>query len=421
MRMLNMSSNGKVVIIGAGPSGSVAGALLKRQGHQVIIIEREIFPRFSIGESLLPQCMEFIEEAGMLDAVKAAGFQLKNGAAFAHRNRYSEFCFADRFTPGYEYTYQVQRAHFDSILASEAQRQGVEIRWQQKLVAAEFGGKKPSLTIEEHSGKPYRLEADFVLDASGFGRVLPRLLDLEKPSDFPVRQALFTHIEDRIDDPGYDRNKIRIVVHPDLTDVWYWLIPFSNGRCSLGVVGEVDILNCTEASRDVVFRRFVAEEPGLSKLLQRAIFDTPVNSIGGYSANVKSLYGNGFALLGNAGEFLDPVFSSGVTIAMKSASLAASVLHRQLQGQPVNWQTEFAEPLKIGIETFRTFVTSWYQGGLQDVVFFPELNKVEQRNNIKPMICSILAGYVWDNNNPYVKKPTARLNTLVNLCRDSVS
>ncbi|MCK5479154.1 MAG: tryptophan 7-halogenase, partial [Methylococcales bacterium] len=111
-----------VIIIGAGPSGSIAGALLQNKGHQVTIIEKDLFPRFSIGESLLPQCMEFIEQAGMLDAVKAAGFQLKSGAAFLHNGKYSEFCFSDKFTSGFDSTFQVQRDKFDTLLASEAQR-----------------------------------------------------------------------------------------------------------------------------------------------------------------------------------------------------------------------------------------------------------------------------------------------------------
>jgi flavin-dependent dehydrogenase len=291
---------------------------------------------------------------------------------------------------------------------------GVEIRWQQEVIAADFSGDRPFLTVQDRTtGQSQQMTADFVLDASGFGRVLPRLLDLEKPSDFPVRQALFTHLEDRIDDPGYDRNKIRIIVHPELTDVWYWLIPFSNGRCSLGVVGEAGVFNAQGSDRQAVLQRFVAQEPGLADLLQNAIFDTPVNSISGYSANVKSLYGKGFALLGNAGEFLDPVFSSGVTIAMKSASLAADVLDRQFNGRPADWQRDFVEPLQKGVETFRTFVTSWYEGGLQDVVFYEQ-----QQSNIKAMICSILAGYVWDEANPYVKNSRHRLKTLVELCRE---
>jgi flavin-dependent dehydrogenase len=414
-----MADRGNVIIIGAGPAGSIAGALLSNKGYQATIVERDAFPRFSIGESLLPQCMEFIEQAGMLDAVKAAGFQLKTGAAFLHGDKHSEFCFADQFTPGFDSTYQVQRDRFDALLADEAQRMGVEIRWQQEVIAADFSGSKPFLTIQDRTtGQSHQLTADFVLDASGYGRVLPRLLDLEKPSGFPVRQAVFTHLEDRIDDPNYDRNKIRIIVHPELTDVWYWLIPFSNGRCSLGVVGEAEVFNIPGADRQSVLQQFVAEEPGLSALLHNAVFDTPVNSISGYSANVKSLYGKSYALLGNAGEFLDPVFSSGVTIAMKSASLAVDVLDRQFNGLPAEWQRDFAEPLQKGVETFRTYVTSWYEGEFQDVVFYPHLKEVEQKNNIKQMICSILAGYVWDENNPYVKNHRLRLKTLVELCRE---
>ena len=413
-----MADRGNVIIIGAGPAGSIAGALLSNKGYQATIVERDAFPRFSIGESLLPQCMEFIEQAGMLDAVQAAGFQLKTGAAFLHKDKHSEFCFADKFTPGFDSTYQVQRNRFDALLADEAQRMGVEIRWRQEVIAADFSGSKPILTIKDQNGLNYQLTADFVLDASGFGRVLPRLLDLEKPSDFPVRQAFFTHLEDRIDDAGYDRNNIRIIVHPELRDVWYWLIPFSNGRCSIGVVGEAEVFNISGADRQSVLQQFIAEEPGLSALLQNAVFDTPVNTISGYSANVKSLYGKGYALLGNAGEFLDPVFSSGVTIAMKSASLATDVLDRQFRGLAADWQSDFAEPLQKGVETFRTFVTSWYEGGLQDVVFYPQLKKFEQKNDIKQMICSILAGYVWDENNPYVKNHRLRLKTLVELCRE---
>jgi flavin-dependent dehydrogenase len=414
-----MAGRGNVIIIGAGPAGSIAGALLSNKGYQATIVERDAFPRFSIGESLLPQCMEFIEQSGMLDAVKAAGFQLKTGAAFLHGDKHSEFCFADQFTPGFDSTYQVQRDHFDALLADEAQRMGVEIRWQQEVIAADFSGDKPFLTVQDRTtSQSYQLTADFILDASGYGRVLPRLLDLEKPSGFPVRQAVFTHLEDRIDDPNYDRNKIRIIVHPELTDVWYWLIPFSNGRCSLGVVGEAEVFNIPGADRQSVLQQFVAEEPGLSALLHNAVFDTPVNSISGYSANVKNLHGKGYALLGNAGEFLDPVFSSGVTIAMKSASLAVDVLDRQFNGLPAEWQRDFAEPLQKGVETFRTYVTSWYEGDFQDVVFYPHLKEVEQKNNIKQMICSILAGYVWDENNPYVKNHRLRLKTLVELCRE---
>ncbi|WP_198243947.1 NAD(P)/FAD-dependent oxidoreductase [methane-oxidizing endosymbiont of Gigantopelta aegis] len=406
-----MSESGHIAIIGAGPAGAIAAACLLQKGHRVTLIESQQFPRFSIGESLLPQCMEFIEQAGMLPAVEQAGFQLKSGAAFLQGERQTEFCFSDKFGHGFDSTFQVQRDRFDHVLAHEAEKKGAEIRWRQRVIAADFDAGKPCLMIQTNS-EAYRLEADFVLDASGFGRVLPRLLGLEKPSNFPIRQSMFSHCEDRIRDSNYDRNLIRIIVHPECRDVWYWLIPFSNGRVSVGVVAEPGFFDRTDTDAAILFQDIVQEEPGLAKLLENAVWDTPVNSLTGYSANVSRLFGPGYALLGNAGEFLDPVFSSGVTIAMKSAVLAADAVDLQLNGEAVDWQKSFAEPLQKGVDVFRTFVRAWYEGGLQDVIFYQR-----QQANIKQMICAILAGYVWDEENPYVKNAEPRLKTLVELCR----
>ena len=401
----------KVIIIGAGPSGSIAGALLHNSGHQVTIMERQQFPRFSIGESLLPQCMEFIQQAGMMDAVVKAGFQFKNGASFVYRDQHTAFDFEDKFTDGIGTTFQVQRGRFDKILANEAARMGVDIRWQREVTAVDFSGDKPKLDVRNLSGEVVTHEADFVLDASGFGRILPRLLDLNSPSGFPVRKALFGHIEDRIDDAQFDRNKIRITVHPDHKDVWFWLIPFSNGRSSIGVVAQADFYQSWTCN-DTALQDIINQDNSLRALLKNAVFDDKINTITGYSANVKSLYGKGYALLGNAGEFLDPVFSSGVTIAMKSASLAAAVLDRQFKQEAVDWNTDYAVPLQRGVDTFRVFVDAWYDGRFQDVIFHQK-----QQPQIKAMICSILAGYAWDETNPYVKNARSRLDTLVELCR----
>lgn len=401
----------QVVVIGAGPSGAIAAALLKRKGHDVLILERQRFPRFSIGESLLSHCLDFVEEAGMLDAVMAAGFQVKHGAAFAWGERYTDFDFREKFTPGKGSTFQVQRAPFDQLLADEAARQGVEIRYEEEIIAADFSSDCPRLTVQRLDGSQYQVETAFVLDGSGYGRVLPRLLDLEAPSSFPVRQAVFTHIEDRIDDPAFDREKILITIHPEYRDVWFWLIPFSNGRCSLGVVGESSHYANRPEDLDTCLKAFVAETPNLRRLLANAVWDTPARALGGYSANVKTLHGPGFALLGNAAEFLDPVFSSGVTIAMRSSSMAANLLDRQLNGEQVDWESDFATPLKKGVDAFRAYVEGWYEGTFQDVIFYqggsPE---------IRGMICSILAGYAWDTRNPFVAEPKRRLRMISELC-----
>lgn len=408
-----MNEHCDVAIIGAGPAGSIAAALLRKAGHHVVVLEQSHFPRFSIGESLLPQCMEFVEEAGMLDAVNNAGFQFKNGAAFSRNNAPGAFDFTQKFSDGPGTTFQVQRADFDHLLAKQAIAAGADIRFGYRIDGFDYDDADlPVLSYRDESGDTHTLHSKFVLDASGFGRVLPRLLDLETPSDFPVRRSLFTHVEDNISDDNYDRDKILIVVHPEHKDVWFWLIPFSNGRCSLGVVARQEYFDLDNNDAEVLLKLVVSESPELKRILANAKFDTAVTVLGGYACKVKSLWGKHFALLGNAGEFLDPVFSSGVTIAMKSASLAVPQVNRELAGEDVDWQQSYAAPLQLGINTFRAYVNAWYDGSFQDVIF-----SYKQQPEVRGMICSILAGYAWDQSNPFVSNPK-RLQTVVSLCRE---
>ena len=400
-----------ILIIGAGPAGSVAAGLLRKQGREVLVLEREQFPRFSIGESLLPQSMEYIEEAGLLQDVVEAGFQYKNGAAFQRGDKYTDFDFREKFSPGWGTTFQVQRAHFDHVLARGAERKGATVRFRHEVLSVDFSGEQPEVTVRSPEGETYRVRARFVLDASGFGRVLPRLLNLETPSNFPKRGAIFTHVLDRTPPGSFDRNKIRVTVHPEHVHVWYWTIPFSDGRCSLGVVAKTEFLEQYQGTDTERLQAIVREAPALQDLFKDAVWDTPARKLTGYAANVKSLWGPGFALLGNAGEFLDPVFSSGVTIAFKSASLASACLARQFAGEKVDWESDYAKPLKAGVDTFRTFVESWYEGGFQNVIFHPNASP-----DVRKMISAILAGYAWDKNNPYVADSKRRLGVLEELC-----
>jgi flavin-dependent dehydrogenase len=289
---------------------------------------------------------------------------------------------------------------------------GAEVEYGVSITNVSFGQYPYQLQVADEDGETRTIKAGFVLDASGFGRVLPRLLDLELPSEFPSRTSLFTHVEDNASAASFDRNKILICVHPRHEKVWYWLIPFANGRCSLGVVAPDELLDSQLQNPEEALRSWVLEEPRLSTVLKQAKFDTPVQSLQGYSCNVKTMWGDGFALLGNAGEFIDPVFSSGVTIAMKSAELAVEAFHRQQQGNKVDWQEEFADPLMQGVDTFRAFVKAWYDGRFQDIAFAPR-----QSREVKAMISSILAGYVWDIDNPYVKESERRITTLAEICR----
>ena len=424
---MNTIQKTDVVIIGAGPSGSSAAALLRQKGYAVTIIEKQYFPRFSIGESLLPQCMVFLEEAGLLDTVRehveSRGFQFKNGAAFLCGQKRSHYNFTEKFTDGPGTTWQVRRADFDHLLAQQAQQYGADVRFGHEVIAVDVASEQPILTVLDEIQQQYQIQAKFLLDASGFGRILPKFLDLESPSNFPVRRAIFTHIEDGIGDRAdFDREKILITIHEKDHRAWYWLIPFADGRASFGVVAEQDFFDHYQ-SEDIeqnepepLLKRILADDPALSQVLEQAKFDTPVRTLVGYSANVKHLAGRNYALLGNAGEFLDPVFSSGVTIALKSSSLAVPLLDRVLQGEQVDWMQEYEVPLRKGIQVFRAYVESWYEGEFQDVVF-----SSNQNESIRRMISSLLAGYAWDEQNPIHKNAKRRLNTLAEYCREGLA
>ena len=392
-----------VTIIGAGPAGAIAAALLCQKGHTVCVIERGTFPRFSIGESLLPQCMEFVEEAKMMEAVRAGRFQCKAGADFFFGGRSATFDFSNKSTAGNAETFQVKRADFDHILIKEAEKQGATVLYKTNVENVMFPHDGVKLDVRCGDEK-CRISSRFCLDASGYGCVLSKLLNLNKPSNFPPRMSLFTHIQDNINNSSYNRDHILITVHPEHRDIWFWLIPFTGGRASIGVVG---------ANLEGTLKDYIAQEPRLNSILENAKFDTEFQKIEGYSSSVDKMYGERFALLGNAAEFLDPVFSSGVTIAMKSASLAVKTLDKQLKGKRVDWENDFARPLSVGINTFRAFVQSWYDGSLIDI-FLSERRKDDE--NIERYLTSILAGYAWDETNPYVKQSARRLKSLHKIC-----
>ncbi len=199
-----------VVIIGAGPAGAVAAALLREAGRSVLVLERQHFPRFSIGESLLPQSMAYLEEAGMLQAVVEAGFQYKNGAQFVYRDRSSSFDFRDKHSAGWGTTYQVERAAFDDILIRCAARAGRRRALRPHGAGGSYGQRCAArVDVTDEAGHAYQIEARFMFDASGFGRVLPRLLNLEAPTRIPsARGAVLACVRRSCRPARTDRNKI---------------------------------------------------------------------------------------------------------------------------------------------------------------------------------------------------------------------
>lgn len=401
-----------VLVIGAGPAGTVAAGIIHKSGLKVQIVEKEKFPRFVIGESLLPRCMEALEEAGLLDAIKAKGFQEKAGAKFVRGTEVCDFNFTEQFSEGYKWTWQVPRGEFDNTLAQEVQRQGVPIDFETTVTDIKFEGSDSTTTVVDKDGNASLIKARFIVDSSGYGRVIPRLFNLDKPSNLPPRKSMFAHIQDpnrlRYEEP----NRIMVVVHQPKT--WIWVIPFSTGISSLGFVGDPEFFaEHADKTAEEQLRFLINSEPHLKERFGDQDFVFTPKTLEGWSVTTEQFFGDGFVLTGNVTEFLDPMFSSGVTLATASSQRAAGLVIRQLQkGEQIDWKKEFVDPTMQGVDVFRTYVMGWYDGTLHDIFFAKEINE-----DFKRQICSVLAGYVWDTDNPFVKKHDRAVKSLAEVIR----
>ena len=402
-----------IIIIGAGPSGTIAASMVKQAGLNAIIIEKEQFPRFVIGESLLPRCMDVLDAAGYLKAVEAQNFQKKYGAIFLRKDKVCQFNFNEQHTKGWTWTWQVPRDEFDKVLADEAERKGVEIRYNTEVTNIEFLDGKQLIHTKDTEGLEVIIEAKFVIDASGYGRVIPRLLNLDLPSSLSARSSLFTQVED-INRPKGDAGD-RITIVDSEPGVWIWIIPFSNGKTSVGFVAPPEFYEKYNGNLEEKLRKMLADEPHTAERFKNVTYAFEPHFIPGYSIAVKQLKGNGWVLTGNASEFLDPVFSSGVTFAVETGWKAGILAAKQVMGENVDWDKEYIDHIVQGVETFRTYVNSWYNDSLQTIFFADTINP-----KIKSQICSVLAGYVWDKSNSYVRNHHNAVNTLASLIKDKI-
>lgn len=401
-----MQEKSDVLIIGAGPAGSIAAAMLHKAGLSVRVVEREKFPRFVIGESLLPRCMEVLESAGLLDVIKDKKFQQKFGAKFMKGDAVSDFNFSDQFSKGWTWTWQVQRAEFDNALITEVQRKGVPVDFETTVTAIEFFDDESSSTsVTKKDGTIEKIEARFIIDASGYGRVIPRLFNLDKPSSLDPRKAIFAHVNDIHRDHFDEPNRIIAVMYAP--GVWTWIIPFSNGVTSLGFVGSFDFFATIEGTPAEQFQTFIEGNQYLKNRFGDATRVFEPRKLEAWSATTDKFYGKGFVLTGNVTEFLDPIFSSGVMFATVSSQVASQLVIQKLKGEHVDWDHDYTEFIRQGVDTFRTYVLAWYDGTLEKIFFTKNPDP-----EIKRQICSVLAGYVWDKTNPYVRDHANALQRL---------
>ncbi len=392
-----------ILIIGAGPSGCVAAANLIKSGYRVLVVEKTHFPRFTIGESLLPRAMECLANIDAIDFLNKYNFQLKEGAVFLRNEEANFISFANNFTRGWGTTWQVERQYFDEALANFVQSKGVKILFGCSVTAFKnIGTFENELIIESENGDVSKVQCKKVIDTSGNANVISKLLNKVSKSNLPSRTAVFCHINTEGQWEKY-QNFTSIVSVKE--DVWAWVIPLNKSKLSVGFVGSehhLDLKNDLKHS----FLNLLSTSSSLKPLLTSGFAFEP-NVLRNYSNKATSYYGDGYVLAGNSTEFLDPIFSSGATLAMVSGELAADLIDKELSAEFVNWEEEYVNKLNKGIDVFRVFVEKWYDGTLERIIY---ANKKE--STLKKQISSVLSGYVWDEKNPFVKKSAKTLNSL---------
>lgn len=399
----------EVLIIGAGPAGSVAAAYLHANNVTVRVVEKSRFPRFTIGESLLPRSMEHFEATGLLPCLEARGFEVKTGARFIREDVECLFDFSQKHSKGWDWTWQVPRAEFDQCLIDEVASRGVPVDFGLEVTDVAFDDEGASMiTLKGEDGTISVAHAGHIIDCSGGARVLGRKLGLDAPAGIAQHTAIFGHVQDVRRPADAKKSLISFDVFDD--DTWMWSIPFSNGISSVGFVGLAERMEAMQGTP----RERMAELLKLSAMFHDRYvgldFLVGPYEAKNYSHGVTKLYGKGFVLAGNSASFLDPIFSSGVAFATESALLAARLIHREKQGEAVDWETEYAQYIKSGVEVFGTYVKEWYTGNLQKLFFHRPENP-----EVKRQICAVLAGYVWDRTNPFVTKHDRIVKNLAHL------
>jgi flavin-dependent dehydrogenase len=384
-----------VVVAGGGPAGSAAAAWLARAGHRVQLFERDAFPRFHIGESLLASVNDTLEAIGAADRIRQAGFPQKWGATFmladGRAERYADFGIApDVHMPQ---TWQVPRATFDELLLRHAASNGAKIHEQHRVLDVAFDNDGVTVTVagtgDAHARRLVRGLA--IVDASGRGGLLSRKFNLRVDEPRLANVAIFSHYSGVPRPQGRRAGDIRIVSRADLG--WYWLIPISEALMSVGVVLPRSAFSKMQPLDHAgVLDRALAEAPAVASLLRGARREWPVRVERDFSFSSGAYAGDRWLLVGDAGSFLDPVFSTGVAIALESAVEAAQAVSAGLRAGDLSAARfeVFARRQRQRYRSFRRFVLGFYTSEFRDL-FFSE----DPPEQMFRALVTVFAGY-WN-------------------------
>lgn len=379
-----------VVVIGSGPGGATISALLAQQGRDVVLIEKSKHPRFHIGESLLPLNLPLFSQLGVEEEVKAIGMP-KYGAEFVspwHQEAVT-FNFADAWDKSFPCAYQVRRSEFDQILFRNAVRRGARAVEQCRVTHVDFDSQGATVAARQDDGHELRWRTRFVVDASGRDTLLANQFGIKQRNKKHNSAAIFGHFSNARRLPGKAEGNITVFW---FDHGWFWFIPLCDGATSIGAVCWPYYMKTRKTSPEQFLLDTIALCPGLSERLRDAKLISPVTATGNYSYKSSRTTGKNYLMLGDAFQFIDPVFSSGVFIAMQSAFAGAETIETCLNTpqKAVSALRRYDRAMRLGPNVFSWFIYRVTTPSLRELFMHPR-----NRFRLQEALLSVLAGDIF--------------------------